>query len=186
MSNDYEIDYDEIRKIYRLETKSPKLYKLEPSFYKLLKKFVKDEKSKYLSSIESISAIESKKFENLKFMIMKIRELRLKKCLNMCLMYSRTNDLKEDCLIDFEIDFVKNILKLLDKQNEQTISLLSDKKEILNTDLSLIKVQVVESVPAFIGQDMKEYGPYVQNDVCELPETVCSLLMSRNIIRRID
>jgi DNA replication initiation complex subunit (GINS family) len=184
--NEYTIDYDELSKIYRLETKSPKLTKLNPSFYKELKKFITQEKSKYVSAIENLSQVDLKKFETLKQTVNKIREIRLKKCLNLCLTYSRTKDFSEDNLIDFEIDFVKDILKLLDKQAEYTDGLFGSKAKNADKQSNLIKVIALSNIPSFIGSDMKEYGPFDKDNVCEIPENIFTILFSKNIVKKIE
>lgn len=188
MIEDYTIDYDELRKIYRLEVKSPKLTKLNPDFYKELKKFLTDERKKYTQEIEeSFSPAVIKKFETLKKMIEKIREIRTKKCLNLCLMYSRTNNFEEEGLIDFEIDFAKGIIKLIDKQNEHSENIFGmSKKSKKQENQNLVKVEFLEKVPAFIGSDLKEYGPFEKEDIFEIPEDMLKVLESRNLIKRID
>lgn len=184
---EYSLDYDELRRIYRLETKSPKLSKLDQSFYKELKKFIAQEKTRYFSAIESLSQEELKKYDALKSMISKIREIRLKKCLNLCLMYSRTKDFKEDNLIDFEVDFVKGVLKLMDKQEEYTDSLFGLNKKTKNENqLPLIKAIVLQSIPSFIAPDMKEYGPFEKEIVCELPENIFTILHSKNFVKKYE
>ncbi|HOD89554.1 MAG TPA: hypothetical protein PKK56_00495 [archaeon] len=187
MVEEYKVDYDELRKIYRQESKSPQLTKINPSFYKALKKFVAEERNKYLNSVDSLSPLTLKKLENLKQMVEKIRDLRLKKCMNLCLMYSRTNDIKDDNLIDVEIDFVKDILKLIDKQIEYTNALLGVSKKDIKKDgeLNFIKVKFIEKIPAFIGADMKEYGPFDVGDIGELPEDVFSILEPKGLVKKI-
>jgi DNA replication initiation complex subunit (GINS family) len=186
LNDDYDLDFDELRKIYRLETKSPKLTKLNPEFYKELKKFLSDERKKYAKEIEeSFSPAVIKKFETLKKMVEKIREIRTKKCLNLCLMYSRTNNFQEEGLIDFEIDFAKGIIKLIDKQNEYSESIFGVSKKSKKQDLkNLIKVEFLENVPAFIGSDLKEYGPFEKEDVYEIPEDMIKVLESKNLIKK--
>jgi DNA replication factor GINS len=183
---DYKVDYDELSRIYRLETKSPKLVKLEPSFYKELKKYLIVEKTKYLAALENLSPVDLKKFEMLKQTVIKIREIRLKKCLNLCLTYSRTKDFTEDNLIDFEIDFVKDILKLLDKQAEYTEGMFGTKSSKSEKQVPLVKVTALSSIPSFIGSDMKEYGPFDKDSVCEIPENIFSILLSKNIVQKLE
>ena len=188
MNEDYALDFDELRKIYRLEVKSPKLTKLNPNFYKELKKFVSDERKKYTEEMEeSFSPSTIKKFETLKKMVEKIRETRTKKCLNLCLMYSRTNDFEEEGLIDFEIDFAKGIIKLIDKQNEVSQSVFGlSKKTKKQESISLVKVKFLDSVPAFIGADLKEYGPFEKDETSQIPEDLIKILESKNLIKKID
>ncbi|MEI8364408.1 MAG: hypothetical protein WCF78_03045 [archaeon] len=188
MSDDYKVDYDELQKIYRLETKSPKLSRLDSSFYKALKKFLTEERNKYISSFEdSFSTNTLKRFENLKRITEKIREIRIKKIMNMCLMYSRTNDFADEGLVDFEIDFAKGILKLIDKQNEQTNTIFGLSKKSQNVDTTTqIKVKFLQDIPAFIGGDMKEYGPFDTGQVVEIPEDIFKILETKEIIEKVD
>jgi len=188
LSDNYKVDYDELQKIYRLETKSPRLSKLDSSFYKGLKKFLTDERHKYISSIEdSFSTNTLKRFENLKRITEKIREIRIKKIMNSCLMYSRTNDFADEGLVDFEIDFAKGILKLIDKQNEQTNTIFGVSKKPQNTDTTTqVKVKFLQDIPAFIGGDMKEYGPFEINQLVEIPEDIFKILETKEIIEKVD
>ncbi|MFA5745249.1 MAG: hypothetical protein WC932_00115 [archaeon] len=183
---DYKVDYDELSRIYRLETKSPKLVKLDPVFYKELKKYLVLEKTKYLEALESLSPVDLKRFEMLKQTVLKIREIRLKKCLNLCLTYSRTKDFSEEHLIDFEIDFVKDILKLLDKQAEFTDSLFGARNSKQEKQVPLVKAIALQSIPSFIGSDMKEYGPFDKDVVCEIPENIFTILFSKSIVKKLD
>lgn len=185
---DYNLDFDELRKIYRLETKSPKLTKLNHDFYKELKKFLTDERKKYTEEIEeSFSPAVIKKFETLKKMVEKIREIRIKKCLNLCLMYSRTNNFEEEGLIDFEIEFAKGIIKLIDKQTEHSQNIFGMNRKSKKQDVTnFCKVKFQESVPAFIGADLKEYGPFEKDQVCEVPEDMIKILESKNLVKKVD
>ncbi len=184
--NEYTVNYDELSRIYRLESKSTKLSKLDPSFYKELKKFITQEKGNYTSAIENLSQADMKKFETLRQTVTKIREIRLKKCLNICLIYSRTKEFLEDNLIDFEVDFVKDIIKLLDKQAEYTDSLFGIKASRQEKQANLVKAIALSSIPSFIGSDMKEYGPFDKDSVCEIPENIFLILSSKNIVKKMD
>jgi len=186
MSEEYELDFDELRKIYRQEINSSRMCNLNVDFYKALKKFITKEKKEYLEALETMSQPELKKFENLKKMVLKIREIRLKKSMNLCLIYSRTNEFKDDNLIDFESDFVKGVLKLMEKQMEYTNSLFGVKKKKEDKKAELIKAKVLQSIPAFIGTDMKEYGPYEENDICEIPEDVYEILSTKKIVEEAE
>lgn len=185
---EYVLDFDELRKIYRLETKFPKLHKLHPDFYKALKKFLAEETKKYAKEMEdSFNTSTIKKLTTLKKMVEKISSIRLKKSMNLCLMYSRTSDFEDDNLIDFEVDFVKNIIKLIDKYNSQKDNVLGIKKKSKtkeSTDLQ--KVEFLQDVPAFIGGDMKEYGPFEKGTVANLSKDICKILDAQNIITRVE
>ena len=50
-------------------------------------------------------------------------------------------------------------------------------------DLNNLSVRILSDIPAFIGSDMKEYGPYSKGDVIELPLHIGKLLGSRNLCK---
>ena len=52
---------------------------------------------------------------------------------------------------------------------------------ILGRSLEGVQVKVLTEVPAFIGTDMKEYGPFSQNQRVSLPHKVAKLFFDRKL-----
>jgi len=82
--------------------------------------------------------------------------------------------------------------KLLDAM----VALLADEKELLSSlfgvspqskskadsvGLNSLRLKILKDVPAFIGTDMKEYGPFDAGTVVELPNSVAKLFLDRKL-----
>ena len=63
------LDYDELRKIYRLEKNNSKLAEVDEDFLDLLNDFFKAQKKDYLKSLNDLSSSRAKTFSNLKKII---------------------------------------------------------------------------------------------------------------------
>lgn len=50
----------------------------------------------------------------------------------------------------------------------------------------LVKIRFRESVPPFMGPDMKEYGPFDLDDVKELPEEIAGLMMQKGCAEKVE
>ena len=48
-----------------------------------------------------------------------------------------------------------------------------------------VKVRILQALPAIVGSDSKEYGPFREDDVVELPEDSAGLLIGRKIAERL-
>jgi DNA replication initiation complex subunit (GINS family) len=60
------LDYDELRRIHRLEKNTSKLVEVDEDFISSLENFVEDEKKKYLDSLKNFSSSQAREFTNLK------------------------------------------------------------------------------------------------------------------------
>src|SRR3989338_3030786 len=92
------VDYDEIRRIHRLEKSSTQLAELAENFYSELADFISAEKKRYLDSLKSLSSSKARDFTNLKRLVEEIFSLREKKMLNKALISLRTDEVLEQNL----------------------------------------------------------------------------------------
>ncbi|MBW3011014.1 hypothetical protein KY326_02245 [Candidatus Woesearchaeota archaeon] len=64
----------------------------------------------------------------------------------------------------------------------------------LNTNVELsgteegegVKIRFIESVPPFMGPDMKEYGPFDSEEIQELPEDIADLMVRKGCAEKIE
>ncbi len=185
------LSYDEIRRIYRLEKNTSKLVEVSEDFYNVLNEFVKQEKERYLKSLKDFSIEEARDFSNLKKMVEEIFLLRQRKILNMALLSSRGNSDSKLAMAGPELKTFSSVVVLLEKQ-QQTIEEMFQANATAkataekNKELDLVEVRILKEVPAFIGTDMKEYGPFSASQKVELPFAISKLFLERKLAERTE
>ncbi|MCX6804260.1 MAG: hypothetical protein NTY48_06895 [Candidatus Diapherotrites archaeon] len=172
------IDYDELRRIHRLEKNTSRLVEVEDDFIDSLEVFVAEEKKKYLASLKNFSASEAREFTNLKRIIEEIFIMREKKILNKALISAHTREVIEEKMARQELENFKKLLHVLEDYYSLYQSLFgeSEKKES-----SLVSVKILKDIPTFVGTDMKEYGPFMEDETVELPSKVARLFVTRKL-----
>jgi len=172
------IDYDELRRIHRLEKNTSKLVEVDDDFIDCLETFVEEEKKKYLASLKNFSASDAREFTNLKRVVEEIFTMREKKILNKALISSRTKEIDGEKMARQEKDTFKKLLKLLEEHFEIFESLFGEKGK---RETELVNVKILKDVPTFVGTDMKEYGPFSEGQSVELPAKIARLFVTRKI-----
>ncbi len=184
------LSYDEIRRIYRLEKTTSRLVDVESDFYNSLFDFVRAERDKYLKSLESFSLEEARDFANLKKMVETIFLFRQKKILSLALVSSRGNSEIEEKIAAQEQKLYSNVLSALSEQRSLLDSMFGDptKKSgaVRSSDLNTLSIKILKEVPAFIGTDMQEYGPFAEGAVVSLPNKVAKLFLDRKLGERTE
>ncbi len=181
-----ELNYDEIRRIYRLEKNTSKLVEIQEDFFDSLTDFILEEKQTYFISMEKLDFAKAKTFTNLKKMVEEILSLREKKILNKALISSKTAEPNNELMATEEKKMFKEILKILESHNSLIESVFVGKqKKTKEKDLNKVSVRILSDVPSFIGTDMKEYGPFKKEQTVELPSKIAKLFVSRKIGERL-
>jgi len=180
-----ELSYEEIRRIHRLEKNTSQLVQVEPDFYNELHQFLASEKQAYLKSLKNFSVSSSRDFANLKKMVEEIFSIREKKILNKALAGARTNEYNEEHLAQQETKMFRKSIEMLKEYRKMLDEMFNDEssKAESSKDLNNLSVRILSDIPAFIGSDMKEYGPFSKDDVVEVPFHIGKLLGSRNLCR---
>lgn len=176
------LDYDELRRIHRLEKNTSKLVEVDDDFITSLQVFVEDEKKKYLASLKNFSSSDAREFTNLKRIIDDIFQMREKKILNKALISAHTSDYDDNNMAIEEKETFKKIYKIIVEHREIFLSLFGE-VEKASTDLT--RLSILTDVPTFVGTDMKEYGPYQEGQEVELPSKVARLFITRKIAKEI-
>jgi DNA replication initiation complex subunit (GINS family) len=176
------LDYDELRRIHRLEKNTSKLVEVDTDFIASLESFVEDEKKKYLASLKNFSSSDAREFANLKRIIDDIFQMREKKILNKALISAHTNDYDDNNMSVEEKETFKKIYKILVEHRGLFLSLFGEAQKE-STDLT--KLSILSEIPTFVGTDMKEYGPYSEGEEVELPSKVAKLFVLRKLAKEI-
>lgn len=181
-----ELNYDEIRRIYRLEKNTSKLVELQEDFFDTLTDFILEEKQNYFSSMEDLDFAKARNFTNLKKMVEEILSLREKKILNKALVASKTSEPNNELMATEEKKMFNEMFKILEAHNSLIESVFAGKqKKTQEKDLNKVSVKILSDVPSFIGTDMKEYGPFKKEQTIELPSKIAKLFISRKIGKKL-
>lgn len=179
-----ELNYEEIRRIYRLEKNSSQLIDLDENFYVQLSAFIEKEKKAYLDSLKNGSFTDAKNFTNLKKLVEEIFFMREKKLLNKALLSSRTKEKDAKGMSVEEKKLFFELLSLLERHQE-FFSALFEQNNADKKEKNFLKVKILSDVPSFIGVDMKEYGPFKAEEEAVLPQKIALLLVEKNFAQRI-
>mgnify|MGYP000135470885 CR=1 FL=1 len=180
-----DLDYDEIMRLYRLEKNSSKPAEIDESFFHDLGKFFKKEKAEYLRSLKDITSSRAKSFSNLRKIIEEIFSLREKKLLNKALIASRTGELENGRLAVEEKETLKQLLNVLNSHRLFLDRILGvEQEKSSSAGRGVVAIKLLQNVPAFVGADMQEYGPFQKGKVARVPAKIASLLVARKLAEK--
>jgi DNA replication initiation complex subunit (GINS family) len=180
------LSYDELRRIYRLEKSTSRLVDIDADFYNQLHDFVGAEREKYIKSLSEFSLDDARDFANLKRMVEEIFLFRQKKILSLALVQSRSQSESDEKLALQEEKLLAEVVTRLDEHKRMLSGLFgtqpaSKTRVPDSTGLNTLRLKILQDVPAFIGTDMKEYGPFTPGVRVELPNAVAKLFMDRKL-----
>lgn len=181
-----QFSYDEVRRIHRLEKASTKPVELSPDFYTELAEFLVKERAAYMQSLKTFSVAKTRNFTNLKKMVEEIFALRSKKILGRALVASRTNEASDENLAIPERKMFRNLLSELERHNRLLGQLFAADGKKAKESIKGIDntgVRILTDIPAFVGADMSEYGPYAKDQTVELPCKVAKLLVAKKFAK---
>ncbi|MFH1224544.1 MAG: hypothetical protein V1676_01945 [Candidatus Diapherotrites archaeon] len=180
-----ELNYDEIRRIHRLEKSSSRLVELEAEFYTELNAFLQKEKKEYLESLKSFSVSKARNFTNLRKMVEEIFLMREKKIVAKALAASRSGEAQQEGMPLPEQKLFAGISSVLAKHGTLLEGAFSEHASKgakgAAKGQETVKMKISDDIPAFVGTDMNEYGPYAAKQTVELPQNIASLLSARNL-----
>jgi DNA replication initiation complex subunit (GINS family) len=175
------LTYEALREIQRNEKKSEKLFELSNDFYKAFEAYIEQR----TNSKDESSTIE---VQNAKNILRDIVDRREKKILNQALRTARTQEKvdkgtmteKEQELYDallnvlneYRFDLNGNGQKPAEEEEE-------DEEEPKEEDSSRIKIKVLEDLPAIVGADFEDYGPFKAGEVIELPRENAEIFLNK-------
>ena len=184
-----ELNYDEVRRIHRLEKNTSKLVEVDPEFYNALNEFIAQEKEEYLNSLRDFSVAKSRDFTNLKKMVEEIFAMREKKILSRALVATRTKEVSEDHMAQPEKKLFNDLLRLLEHHEALLSGLFENhdaKEGRKGKKLEQAALKILADIPSFVGVDMKEYGPYSKVQKVDLPYEIAKLLDARKLAEFVE
>ena len=171
--------YKVIYVAYKAEKEFKELQSLPKDFYKLVKDYLISLKSQSESlSLEPIKVRLIKvEYENVCYMVKELFNLRLSKVVER---------LQEG------MEIPSNLLTFEEKNLYKDVSTaLSRHKEFLDRLIlaeapphaipKLVLVRITHDLPAFVGSDLKVYGPFKAEDVASIPPQNAEILIKRGV-----
>jgi DNA replication factor GINS len=174
-----DLNYDELRRIYRLEKNTSRLVEVDEDFYDALSDFIQSEKKEYLAGLKSFSSSKARDFANLKKIVEEVFSIREKKLLSRALVASRNGEEAAGKIALQEKKTFKELLAVLNKHRAFLRQAFEPEKKKAAGEKLLLKI--LKEVPAFVGPDMQEYGPFKNDESVSLPPRVAELLMARKL-----
>jgi DNA replication initiation complex subunit (GINS family) len=140
------------------------------------------EYKKYLEAVKNFDSAEAKKFSNLRTMVLEIFKIREKKILNQVLLAESTGEESTEGMISFESEVFKKVLASLKESQHKINSLFKNGEESKEDKVHL---EILKNIPAFVGPDETEYGPYEATEKVSLPKDIAEILVARDLAQRI-
>ena len=181
------LDYDQLRKIYRLEKNSSRLAEVDEDFFDSLQDFFDVQKKEYLHSLNDLSSSKAKSFSNLRKIVGEIFSMREKKLLNKALIASRTGEFENEQMALQEAETLKQLLAVLNKHQrllDQIFKVQSKPSMAKAKPIGKVSLKVLQNVPAFMGADMREYGPFKMDERVDVSKKIGELLVSRKLAEK--
>ncbi len=200
MERDVVITYETLYEILRREKLRTELQPLDKNFLKDVVNYLTDKQSIFDSQVKKNSIFSGsetqktqKQIENIKRMIQELYEKRENKIVQLAIYASRAdekNDFKE--MLEEEKKLYEELVSLLDKFRKNVLlTVLSLKipelkqeeepKELKKDDKPNNRLlRFLHATPKFVGDDLKVYGPFEEEDIAALPLKVADILIKNN------
>ncbi len=177
------MDFEELRHIHRQEKNSSQLASISDDFFLELKAFIAEKRKKYLNSLKNGSLDSAQDISNIERMAREILQIREKKVVRKALHASFSGEYSLENLCSQEKKLFENLLKAFNsyKKEMEKLFALPESQSTKQKDLNMLPVQIIQDVPAFVGTDMKEYGPFKKGQLVKLPAKTAELLIARKL-----
>ena len=176
------MDYDELRKIHRIEKSKKELQKLEDNFYKECV----DLMNEYFEKYEKTKDVEYLKIlENIQSIVKSILFLRQQKIVFSALRLAVADEYDTENMTPKEKDFFDKLYELI-KENIVFIEEVSSGKFVEecedSKDINKMKIKIILDIPKeFVGEDGNIYGPYKKGEIIEIDKKEGEFLIEKNL-----
>jgi len=179
------ITYQEIYDILRKEKYNEALQELPRDFFKELAEYIADKRK--LLSRESDSALFSdtlrmtrKQLDNALSVIKELLAIRERKVLNLAFAAAQTGVTKRDTdnLLEHERDLFEISVKKLEENQKLIKKRLEGVEQGEGKDLKNLFIKFKQDIPAFLGPDGQEFGPFKEGEIANLAKEIVDILIS--------
>ena len=176
------------------EKTSQGLQKIDQEFFRQLSSYLEEKELILKSQKEKNSFPEEikkteKQLKAITQLSNEIIERRKRKILDLALLNSRTlTEVKVKNLLQSEEVLYNSILTTLKQfsinEKEEEAKVLKNEEDSESNNTTLIRF--IHSVPRFVGTDSNVYGPFIKEDIANLPEKTAQILINKKRAEKIQ
>jgi DNA replication initiation complex subunit (GINS family) len=163
------ISYPDLEKTYRLERASPTLNRIAEDFF--------DEARALAANPQAASYKDS-----INDYIEKIYYLRSNKIIHYA-GRAASETKPPDNILAKELELYTKIIKVVDETKAALLERIIDVAPVVKP-VSLVRVRIKQAMPAIVGADSVEYGPFREDDEVELPEENANILIAHKVAEK--
>jgi DNA replication initiation complex subunit (GINS family) len=164
------LTYETLRRMMTDEKKSNKLLNLPENFFDEVKTYLEN-KAKFTSSKEDAWELDSSRR-----VLQDLMEIREGKLITFALFHVRSG-VNPGSLTREEKKFFDGVVERIRHFQSEREEIFHGKKEKMRA------VAFLESMPQFVGSDMKNYGPFERGDIATVPEANAKLLIEKGVVK---
>lgn len=195
---DIKITFETLHELLRKEKFRQELQKLDQTFFENLVRYLQ-EKQAILNSQKGKNSIFSQELErtqseitNIRKMIKELYERREQKIIQLATLSTRTNKQPDTtAMLNEEQILFQNLKNTLTKQRQDILNNILETKipEIKTEKPKDIKtekqdttklIRFTNAIPKFVAEDLNTYGPFIEEDVSNLPIKAAEVLITKN------
>lgn len=171
---DETITFELIRRIDREEQRSPKLSKIPGDFYSVVISYINQKRK--TAKEDRRGMLELKSIERV---VEDIFDRRERKIVTAAVNAARTN-IQPENMIEEEKDFFDLVTATIRQRRDENLKKVFTAEKGVEADLIVFR----DSVPEFVGSDMKNYGPFKKGDIAKLPEENTKILVEQGVVEQ--
>ena len=175
------ITFEYIRKVQREEQYEVKLSKIPDDFYEKTKKYLEQKQKLAKKKGDRLSEME---LINIQRILEDVYNRRETKILNKAILAIRTGIPVEN-LTKNEEKFFRQLVELLRFHRQKTLNILT-KKTKEKKEPKLEKLKFTQDIPAFMGPDLKKYGPFKLGEEGEIPIENAELMVKTGNAQKVE
>jgi len=203
------ITYETLFDILRREKSKEELQKLHNSFFEDVVNYI-NEKKEILERKEGQESLffdsekekVSTQLRNVRNILRELYDKRERKIIEMAINKARTDNnlIDTSTLLEEEKELFENLSKVLKKHRERVLPNIingkmpidykegMEEKEVkeFKEEKEVKTIRFLNAVPRFVGPELKEYGPYEEDDVASLPKEVADVLIKKGRAEEIE
>jgi len=167
------LTYETLRRILQEERAANKLVSLPEDFFENVKSYL-EKKSRISREREDAWELDSARRT-----LQDLLDVREKKVLELALYHVRSG-MEPGDLIPEERELFEKVVQNIKDFHAKRKVFLEGKHE------KRVVVAILDSVPEFVGTNLKTYGPFKKGDIASIPEDNAKLLIDKKLAQRIE